>query len=145
MLLISSNKKYNIEITWYDYQIDQLDWWGANGQKHSSPINNQRVFEDMKLQELVKHINKPVSLTSEAAVTAYAMDLIPILIECSYLEDDWIPFLACHYSHGVWVVCYTHKDSDYKGFALRDGTVDVYFSDADGHIIFINYPGIYMY
>lgn len=130
-----------IEINWRSYSSDEYEWWDTKGNRHITPIGSEEFWDDQDLQHAIRSVQASFPLSSEEAITAFSWEIRPALMKCNYIPSNYTPLLASHCINGVWII--TYVDADTHTPATRDGGVEVYLAEEDGHIIFVNYPELY--
>jgi hypothetical protein len=136
----NTEKYLPFDIYWKDYAWIEIPWTDSTGATKTALIDKSVHFEDIELQKRIKTNNLNGYISTEEEITAYSWELIDELVALEYLSEDCVPMFASHFSHGVWGIYYIKEEWNRPG--VRDGTIDVYVSEEDGHIIFINHPGL---
>ncbi len=97
----------------------------------------REVYENEALQKGAAELFAGHKLETKAEITEYARLLMPILRESGCLpSQEMEAWTAVHHSNGIWLFEYrgvNKNKSDSE--STRYIYVDVYISDADGHVI----------
>lgn len=118
-----------------------IDWYGqpyvdeqlAEGEALPS---SDVVFPDDDLQKAVAALEAELPLDSNERITSYMEKLKEELIKYGYFPEEVYSAYAQHFCD-VWIAIYTIAP---PGMYFRDGAMEVYLSDVDGHIIDIINP-----
>ena len=130
------------------YKIDHMDHsfteapeyhWLIAKIKEKSLIDH--FWEDTTLQAAAAKIAH-TPLNNDDAITAYAWDILPQLIQSKYVAPDQIPICASYYEdYGIICILY---DKDYTTMdrkelleVIFDFCPHLFISASDGHVIYI--------
>ena len=107
-----------------------------DGTQQTQPIEHRFSLDDDFLQEKAKSFIADVPIDTAEEIIKYAWEIFPFLIQSDYLEEDWGPVGANQYQGNIWLIFFAK--GGYADHSMRDGTIDLYISGEDGHIIFIS-------
>lgn len=120
---------------------------------------SRRQHSDSRLQQMVQEQIPPTTLDSEAAITAHAWNLEPILEKTRYFPEEYIPVAAATFTNNVVLIVYAppyyielreirhrfensvpndttiSKPHDMY-YLTEEGEVFVLVSAKDGHVIY---------
>lgn len=108
--------------------------WTENKRPHLISLKPSESIKNPTLQNKAKDLVDKRPIDTKLRITNYAWDLVDTLKSFDLLPENWEPVSAYCFCNGVVMVRYMEKPP-IKGPA-NTAIKDLYFSTADGHLIY---------